>query len=1726
MGLLRAPSGDIVTVPDEQVESSIARGYTPVSAGEAGQTTSALPPVDNGALGALGAAATSTLSGLTLGASDVALRALLTKGQADQVAADRAAHPVISGAGQFAGNLLPAFAAPESLLAKTPAGLTSSLGRTITEHAAGEGAGLGTRILAGSTGAAAEGAIYGGGQYLSDTALEDKPLSAEGFVGAMGHGALFAAPIGGALTAGEAALLKVRSLFPSAAITPEAARTAQQEATSGIQQAVSDGDQMAEAVKQKIALTDAQTGMAQAGEQVTRRVFGAADPASIVDQATGGATRAQLSDALDKFEASKAQLQDWIQSEADPELEQALTNLRSPKLQITGPAAKRAFYEETQWPPELPSVRHTPDDAFEASMLGLRSPDVQAAGAAPAGEQNLESLLSSLPHGGVQREAVPVGEFGAPGKGGIKSPEELEQALREAGTEQPSASVPSASSLDSTRAGKRGGLAEGTPAQAYAESPPPEPARPKYAVESVEDRSSPRHITQTVEPPPGPPTGLTKTDRAAGGTQGGAWYRDEHGRQWFGKEYGGSVDRVENEHLANDLYRMFGVDAPETHVVDVGGKKLLVSREVPGSEVTPEHLASATNAKDGFVMDAWLANWDAVGKSGDNMLAHGDQVHRVDNGGATIWRAMGGDKEFKAPVGELESMRHNGEASGKVFGQLTDKQVDRQLIDFADRYEANKARVFQAVDESGLSGPAKKRVREGLRERADWLLAKADALRTPATPMSDEEFSGHLATEVRRLPPEDAEALRGYTGNGAYGPVNSGLRESAERNKPGSKTYLDKRYHEYVDHLDQAIARSPAPRDMVVYRGVNGETMTGSGRRDFADMKPGDTFTEHGFVSTSADPKIGNDFSKGYGVRAGVELHIAVPKGFPAAPVPSDFEAEKEFLLPRGAKYRVNKVEHLADGTTVVHVTVATPDPLPPPIPLPSGFNLSGIDKQGPLFKPGVEIRTGVPVHSDLTPATFRDYAYVVKPSELIDRGILGKRPSDEAIEAIRKTWQANGEAEPIQISMQRHGGYAIENGNDRLFAAATDGDRAIVARFWPSQSKAEGVSAIGDDLQAAIKSHVPTAAPEPAAATAVAAAPATDTLTGLLRGTKSKLDAGASLNDIGAPSRAEYAVAKQARTSEAAEHFRSQARAAATPPAAAAEPASELEQLLRGTKQGLDSGAGMRDIGEAGRAMRPAEMPEGTPVRAAPDRTAVGKRNTETNPGGPEDLRQFADRVGRTAEPPIESGVPKTKVDPEMRGRVAEQESIGKTIVDHGMRGRVQQATDDEAIAKLLGKREGKGTDIGPGLARAAKAIGDYEEASAGLVDALGPEAPPSAAQRAKTYRESTAAQADATGASAARATQDINDKLGPAVQGAADKTVVDDSVAKALRLHEARQAGRASGAAKAAPRRAAGATKAASALEVLKAFGVHIPVVSAIPVIGPILGAYLKAKAIMSVIGRKGGGIGRTVEGIVAAKSATTRNRIADATKALLDVSAKGVKKVSAAGAGPLVTLAGKLFPGGANPSPKDPQALYQARMDEIQRALAPGAIDHAIGDRIQTSNPALHDAVVAQVQRGIQFLDGKAPKQSVMPGMLPGDGAWHPSKAALEEFGRYVHAVNDPASVLEDLAKGTVTLEGAETLRTVYPGLYAEAQRTLLEAAPKMATTLPYPKRVAISIMYQVPVDGTMSPSHMQFLQPPPGAPAPASPPPHPGGPAIAGQLLTGQQTMTSLDRRAGA
>ena len=210
-------------------------------------------------------------------------------------------------------------------------------------------------------------------------------------------------------------------------------------------------------------------------------------------------------------------------------------------------------------------------------------------------------------------------------------------------------------------------------------------------------------------------------DRTAGGSQGGRWYADEAGTNYFGKTYKGDPDRLGTEQLANSLYHMFGVSAAENQVVKSGDATMLMSKEMKGAIDAP--ALGKSDVADGFIIDAWLANQDVVGAMGDNVLLEGRQSHRVDNGSSFMFRARGDLKPFGAAVHELDSMRDPKYPAGKLaFSKLSEADVAAQIRAFSAKYAQTKDQIEHLVDTAGLTPAIRDQIKASLRARAEWMM--------------------------------------------------------------------------------------------------------------------------------------------------------------------------------------------------------------------------------------------------------------------------------------------------------------------------------------------------------------------------------------------------------------------------------------------------------------------------------------------------------------------------------------------------------------------------------------------------------------------------------------------------------------------------------------------------------------------------------------------------------------------------------------------------------------------------------------------------------------------------------------------------------------------------------------------------------------------------------------------------------------------------------------------
>lgn len=1459
-------TGQTFGVPLEQVAAYKAQGFREEAPEERVDRLAAetFHEQHGGVGGAIGSGIVGGLSGLTLGGSDLALGAL----GADRVVRHmEEEHPYATGGGTVIGALAPAIltggaTAGESaaglgarILARTPAGLAGKLGGAI--GGLGEGAGLAGRVAAGTAGAAAEGALYGGGQYLTETALENKPLSAEGFVAGMGHGALFAAPIGGATTLAAGTLQRARSLFPRSEVSAAAAAGVKEEASGALAQTVRDGDEMAAAAERKLSDVDAKAQMAQAGETVTRRVFGEAHPQALADQVTGAVDRQQVSEALQGYQQARQQFDAWLTNEADPAFAAAFG-----KLDANRPALERMLGHADQGDLETLLGRvgggAPGDEKLGAAMRGtLAEPDIRGPGGVPIGEYEPKRVNAALRK---QMDLTPSED----------ARRALASAEREAAASQPATAV--------IRGGAKGtpvgevpaqeivqrGIAD-QPATAVGKRPAAAAAEAPHEIPTYEHlKAKPEPIVTTV------PSSLIEE------------------RGWY-EMPGQGADTVKAERGRATMRE--GQRDPIRITVAKDGKLFIED----GRNRLNAAIEQGAPIK---------VRWDYGTVSGEGDVFKGGRAAATSGGGDDLLAALSGTK---SAIDKGENLVEIGASARDAYRAAKAERTAAAAEHFRGEALARREARAQAVAEGETPHP--------FHEPAPKRMSGGEI---------DEFFKNLTAPKTRD----------------AYVAANIGR---AMREEGGS----------------HAAALAKVEREW-------GERITAELREERAAVLE----YEGGYSRADAERMARDEV-------AGLTRGHGTESASPGEPVV--WQSKKNLRRVEAAKKAADaSVERLRE----IHSAVASN--------LPEELQ-----------------------------AAWREEGYKFL------------REESARIRGVKDRISA---ASKISESFTEKYGSASETGRgyegDRFHRRADIESRH--AESWAKEQERKYYAALERAANATDPAERAAAAQE----SQVIKRQLTQT------GTRPGSEAGAPAAEGGEAAK----IAERARHVEEAER----ARIAELDAKYAAEP----------------------EVGDATMRRMLGDLAGPAPAAAGTEPDALGARilRNESRP----------------------SAVPATSPvsDAAVRGEGQLAGPMSKAEIA-AQRDRFRALAPEQRAAKAIMRHNGKDADMGPGLARAAKAIGDMEEASAKLTDVLGSEAPASAIENAKAYRKATGKAQEQAAASSAKAAADLKGKV-PAAQSA----LAEPAAGVGGRLADA-----------------------ASALEILRAIGTHVPALSHIPVIGPVLGLFFKARAVMSILGRKGGSIGKSTESVIAGKAAATRDRIVKATGALLEGGARAAGKASHL-AGPAVLLADSLFPGGDKPKSDKPRDLFDARVNDIVRAQQPGAIDQAIAQRYPTSDPELHDAIVAQVQRGIAFLDSKRPKETVLPGILPGDGHWKPSMAAIEEFGKYVHAVNDPISVLEDLAKGHPSAEGAETLRVVYPELYRYGQKELLAAAPEMAKTLPYARRVMISILYQIPVDGTMHPSHAAYIQTP--APAPAAP----HAPSSSGPLRLGQQTLSPLDKRAGA
>lgn len=427
--------------------------------------------------------------------------------------------------------------------------------------------------------------------------------------------------------------------------------------------------------------------------------------------------------------------------------------------------------------------------------------------------------------------------------------------------------------------------------------------------------------------------GLERVGPQAGTNPGGR-FRADDGSEWYVKVVP-DLEHARNEALAASLYRAAGIDVPDI-VIGKGapgltGEHMIASRIDPrkASVFTPTDAKLVDKMREGFAVDAWLADWDVMGGGFSNLTVVGGVPVRIDVGGSLLFRGGKGlpkGDTFGDLVPEWITLRDPSRShhAAQVYREMTPAQLRASV----DRVKAiTPAKIRSIVRQNGLPSELADRL---IARRADVLAQLKRELAVPkppkiprGVPAARTKFDQQLATaKVEQAGLDQAplrvtgaggdpvklhgfdvlsssrdsvrDAVLGYRGSN-YTAINSMLRGKFD---PAAAVISEAATKRAITNIKKALAQSRLREDIVVWRGVkSGESVFGPRANWPADLT-GSEWTDPAFFSTSTDRQSAVNFA------GKVLMRFVFPKGTPAIQL-SGYEYEAELLIGTGYRFRV-----------------------------------------------------------------------------------------------------------------------------------------------------------------------------------------------------------------------------------------------------------------------------------------------------------------------------------------------------------------------------------------------------------------------------------------------------------------------------------------------------------------------------------------------------------------------------------------------------------------------------------------------------------------------------------------------------------------------------------------------------------------------------------------------------------------------------------------------------
>ena len=263
------------------------------------------------------------------------------------------------------------------------------------------------------------------------------------------------------------------------------------------------------------------------------------------------------------------------------------------------------------------------------------------------------------------------------------------------------------------------------------------------------------------------------------GSNEGGLFKDKKLETLHYIKWPNSPVRARVEALTALLYGYAQVPVPLVRAIEFQDKDAVMSNWIDeAATMTEAQMKDHKDVREGFSVDAWLANWDVVGLAGDNIVAGpGEKAYRIDLGGSILFRAQGKPKAFPEDVGELETLRDPGvnpkaamvfeamtldelKASARKLEAVTDPQID-EAVDSAGLPKSSKD--YPVSQFGDIANDLPKMLKSRLKDRRDFIVEEllSSTEEQEATAQEFQEATGLTAGSVAQL----TAALPKYSGH-------------------------------------------------------------------------------------------------------------------------------------------------------------------------------------------------------------------------------------------------------------------------------------------------------------------------------------------------------------------------------------------------------------------------------------------------------------------------------------------------------------------------------------------------------------------------------------------------------------------------------------------------------------------------------------------------------------------------------------------------------------------------------------------------------------------------------------------------------------------------------------------------------------------------------------------------------------------------------------------------